>query len=116
MNLFSISQLSRYSGIKPHTIRAWEQRYNALKPVRSEGNTRYYDNSQLRRLLNIVSLADSEHKLSELCEMPDKRLFHLVNERVQDTIDRTGREEYFISQMIAAGMSYDEQHFEKILF
>ena len=115
MNLFSISQLSRYSGIKSHTIRAWEQRYNALKPERSEGNTRYYDNSQLRRLLNIVSLMDSEHKVSELCEMPDKRLFHLVNERVQGAIDTAGREEYFISQMIAAGMSYDEQHFEKIL-
>ena len=115
MDLFSISQLSRYSGIKAHTIRMWEQRYNALKPDRSEGNTRYYDNTQLRRLLNIVSLMEGDHKVSELCEMPDKGLFRLINEKVQNSIKTTEKAEYFISQMIAAGMSYDEQHFEKIL-
>jgi DNA-binding transcriptional MerR regulator len=114
MDLFSISQLSRYSGIKPHTIRIWEKRYNALKPVRSEGNTRYYDNSQLRRLLNIVSLADTDHKISELCGMPDKKLFGLINQTIEESISSTGRHEYFISQLIAAGMSYDEQHFDKI--
>lgn len=115
MNLFSISQLSRYSGIKPHTIRIWEQRYNALKPDRSEGNTRYYDNAQLRRLLNIVSLMGNEYKVSQLCEMPDKKLFAMITEKVQTSIKITERAEYFISQLIAAGMSYDEQHFEKIL-
>jgi DNA-binding transcriptional MerR regulator len=75
MNLFSISQLSQFSGIKPHTIRIWEQRYNALKPSRSEGNTRYYDDIQLRRLLNIVSLLNNGHKVSSLCSMPDEVLF-----------------------------------------
>ncbi|MEO6838548.1 MAG: MerR family transcriptional regulator, partial [Ginsengibacter sp.] len=32
MNQFSISQLEKFSGIKAHTIRIWEQRYNALQP------------------------------------------------------------------------------------
>ena len=114
MNLFSIAQLSKYSGIKSHTIRIWEQRYNALKPHRSEGNTRYYDNSQLRRLLNIVSLSGSGYRVSELCEMPDIKLFELVNDSMSSSIDRSGKSEYYVSQLIAAGMSYDEQHFEKI--
>jgi MerR family transcriptional regulator, light-induced transcriptional regulator len=114
VDLFSISQLSRYSGIKPHTIRIWEQRYNALKPNRSEGNTRYYSNTQLRRLLNIVSLMSAEHKASELSRMPDKKLYDLINEVIQKSIDRFERTEYFISQLLSAGMSYDEVHFEKI--
>jgi DNA-binding transcriptional MerR regulator len=70
MNTFSISQLSQLSGIKSHTIRIWEQRYKALQPLRSEGNTRYYDSSQLRRLLNIVSLMDEGYKISELGVLP----------------------------------------------
>jgi DNA-binding transcriptional MerR regulator len=78
MNSFSISQLAQFSGVKAHTIRMWEQRYNALKPNRTEGNTRYYDNEQLRRLLNIVSLAHLDYKVSELCMMPDKKLFKLI--------------------------------------
>lgn len=114
MNLFSISQLSQFSGIKPHTIRMWEQRYNALNPSRSEGNTRYYDNSQLRRLLNIVSLMDSGHKVSELCAMPDQKLFQLVSQAGQGQMAAEEKTEYFISQLLAAGTSYDEAWFEKI--
>src|SRR5690606_366479 len=101
-------------GIKPHTIRMWEQRYNALKPDRSEGNTRYYDNSQLRRLLNIVSLMESDCKLSELCSMSDEKLFELISRRQHQTAENEP-ETYFVSQLIAAGMSYDEAYFEKML-
>jgi DNA-binding transcriptional MerR regulator len=115
MDQFSISQLAKYAGLKPHTIRVWEQRYGALRPHRSEGNTRYYDNTQLRRLLNIVSLSGAGHKVSALCEMPDSKLFQLINEAANEMISKTERVEYFISQLIAAGMSYDEIYFEKLL-
>jgi MerR family transcriptional regulator, light-induced transcriptional regulator len=112
MNQFSISQLEKFSGIKAHTIRIWEQRYGALQPNRSEGNTRFYDNEQFRRLLNIVSLSNHGHKVSELCAMPDKQLFKLVWELENEIENRP--EDYFISQLIAAGMSYDESYFDKI--
>lgn len=112
MNLFSISQLAQYSGVKPHTIRIWEQRYNALQPERSEKNTRYYDGEQLRRLLNIVSLMETEHKVSELCAMPDEKLCSLVLGRTEGTKNET--QEYFISQLISAGMTYDEDRFEEV--
>ncbi|SDM57374.1 MerR HTH family regulatory protein [Daejeonella rubra] len=112
MNLFSISQLSQFSGIKPHTIRVWEQRYNALKPNRSDGNTRYYDDYQLRRLLNIVSLMDNGHKVSTLCSMTDDDLFFLVSNSNTPRISEST--EYYISQLIAAGISYDAGYFEII--
>ncbi|HLR91308.1 MAG TPA: MerR family transcriptional regulator [Balneolaceae bacterium] len=113
MNNFSISQIAQFSGIKPHTIRIWEQRYDALTPDRSEGNTRYYDGNQLRRLLNIVSLSGEEYKISELCRMPDERLFDLIRTTREKT-PVNDPNEYFISQLIAAGMSYDEVYFEKL--
>jgi hypothetical protein len=112
MNSFSISQLAQFSGVKAHTIRMWEQRYNALKPNRTEGNTRYYDNEQLRRLLNIVSLAHLDYKVSELCMMPDKKLFKLIEKLNAD--DFKNRYGYFIGNLISAGINYDEAGFEKI--
>lgn len=113
MNQFSISQLAQFSGIKPHTIRIWEQRYNALQPQRSEGNTRYYDGFQLRRLLNIVSLMKTEHKVSSLCSMPDEELFRLLEQHHEQAINETDYD-YFVNQLISAGMNYDESNFEKI--
>ena len=35
MNVFSIKDLEQLSGIKAHTIRIWEIRYNFLKPNRT---------------------------------------------------------------------------------
>src|SRR5690606_22906232 len=105
MNWFTISQLAQFSGVKAHTIRMWEQRYNALSPSRSKGNTRYYDNSQLRRLLNIVSLMDSGYKVSELCALSDQELFDRI--RGFQEFQPQGLEAYSISQLIQAGIDYD---------
>lgn len=112
MNSFSISELSRFSGIKAHTIRIWEQRYNALQPHRTQGNTRFYNNNQLRRLLNIVSLSEMSFKISELCLKSDSELFKLIEEVIYK--EETGQEGYFISQLVGAGIDFDEAAFEKI--
>lgn len=114
MNSFSISELQQFSGIKAHTIRIWEQRYNALKPNRSEGNTRYYKGSQLRRLLNIVSMLGSDYKVSELCSMPDKKLVKLIDEKLSQSISADHVYEYFISQIISSTIQYNEVQFEKL--
>lgn len=113
MDVFSISDLQQYSGVKAHTIRIWEQRYNALKPHRTEGNTRFYDGTQLRRLLNIVSLMDSEFKVSELCSMTDIEHFKLIDERMKFASLENPHYNDFVNQLISSGMAYNETHFEK---
>lgn len=112
MDNFTISQVARFSGIKPHTIRIWEKRYDAVKPDRSEGNTRYYNNAQLRRLLNIASLRSSGYKVSELCVMPNEKLFHLIGKEAELSLNES--EEYYVSQLLSTGIGYDESHFEKV--
>lgn len=112
MNQFSISQLAHFSGIKPHTIRIWEQRYQALNPQRTEGNTRFYDGQQLRRLLNIVSLTKTKYKVSQLCSMSDEDLYKLVKEQNAEAGQKNDYD-YFVNQLISAGMNYDVYSFEK---
>lgn len=114
MNSFTISDLHQFSGIKPHTIRMWEQRFNALKPNRSAGNTRYYDGEQLKRLLNIVSLLKGKHKVSELCMMSNDQLNALLNERLNDSTQNTNQNEYFISQLISSALEFNESKFDKV--
>src|SRR5699024_9524533 len=113
MDLFSISQISQFTGVKPNTIRAWERRYDAVKPNRSEGNTRYYSNSQLRRLLNIVSLRE-DYQISKLCSYSDEKLFELIVSQQQNGSSNES-DNYFISQLIAAVIDYDEANFAKVL-
>jgi methanogenic corrinoid protein MtbC1 len=55
-----------------------------------------------------------DHKVSQLCTLPDKKLFSLVQETAANNKDDHPHVEYFINQLIAAGMGFDEHHFEKI--
>lgn len=91
MNDFTIRDLENLSGIKAHTIRIWEQRYNFLKPRRTDTNIRYYSNEELKTLLNISLLNKYGYKLCHIDQMqPDeicKTILLLQNEEaVQDRV------------------------------
>jgi MerR family transcriptional regulator, light-induced transcriptional regulator len=113
MNRYSISDLEQLSGIKAHTIRVWERRYKGLKPMRSEGNTRYYDDKQLKRLLNVVSLSDTGRKISELFSLSETGLNALIDEQIEVKKPANPQFEHFIAKMIVEGLSYNEAEFEK---
>ena len=53
---YSIKDLEHLSGIKAHTLRIWEQRYNLINPQRTKTNIRYYTDNDLKRLLNVSVL------------------------------------------------------------
>lgn len=49
-------------GISPHTLRYWEKEFrNFLKPQRSPGGHRLYDDHNLRRLLEIKHLLKDKY-------------------------------------------------------
>lgn len=110
MNVFTISDLERISGIKAHTIRIWEKRYNALNPNRSEGNTRYYSNEQLRRLLNMVSLMEQNMKVSKVCSFSDRE----IQKHLSTTIDEINADVFWVLQLTTSALEYDELKFDRI--
>jgi MerR family transcriptional regulator, light-induced transcriptional regulator len=48
--LVRIGELSRRSGVSPELLRAWERRYDLLRPTRSAGGTRLYAPEDLERV------------------------------------------------------------------
>ncbi|MFN3639614.1 MAG: MerR family transcriptional regulator [Flavobacterium sp.] len=83
-NVFSIKDLENLSGIKAHTIRIWEKRYNVLQPMRTDTNIRYYDLKALQKLLNITLLHNHGYKISKISKMPDDKIPAMVREIVSD--------------------------------
>jgi DNA-binding transcriptional MerR regulator len=63
---YSISDLEQLSGVKAHTIRIWEQRYNLLNPSRTATNIRTYGEADLRRLLNVAALCARGQRISQV--------------------------------------------------
>ena len=69
MSNYSIKDLEQLSGIKAHTLRIWEQRYNIINPKRTDTNIRTYDDKDLKLVLNIALLKDHDYKISEIAKL-----------------------------------------------
>jgi DNA-binding transcriptional MerR regulator len=82
--VFSIKDLENLSGIKAHTIRIWEKRYNVLQPMRSDTNIRNYDLQSLQKLLNVVLLNDYGYKISRIAEHSSEKIELLVREIISE--------------------------------
>jgi len=78
--LFTIKDLENLSGIKAHTIRIWEKRYNILSPLRNDNNIRTYDTHALQKLLNIKTLNSFGYKISTIANFPEEKIPALVRE------------------------------------
>ena len=63
---FGINVISNACGVKPHTIRTWEKRYQVFTPERSEGGQRLYSEVDLTKAKLIVSLIEQGHTISSL--------------------------------------------------
>ncbi|MFT6994668.1 MAG: hypothetical protein ACJA1P_001405 [Maribacter sp.] len=79
---FSIRDLENLSGIKAHTIRIWEKRYNLLSPERTDTNIRTYNLASLQKLLNITLLYHSGYKISKIAKIPEGDIPFVVREIV----------------------------------
>jgi DNA-binding transcriptional MerR regulator len=115
MNRFSIAELENYTGIKAHTIRKWEERYGVLSPKRTEGNTRYYSDDELRKLLCISSLLELDYKISSLCNMKDAEREEVLNKHIRDG-DRINERNFklYINEMINTALQFDEIRFNRL--
>ncbi|MBL0014053.1 MAG: MerR family transcriptional regulator [Flavobacterium sp.] len=106
-NIFSIKDLENLSGIKAHTIRIWEKRYNVLEPNRTDTNIRLYDLASLQKLLNITLLHNHGYKISKISKYPPEKIPQLVREIISEKSAKS----HAISAFKMAMMNFDQAQF-----
>ncbi len=110
MDHFTISDIENLSGIKAHTLRIWEQRYNLLQPKRRESKHRYYNNEDLQHILQIAHLNRNGYKISRIARMSAEQMRTLSLDKGIDT----ALYENFVEQLFNACREFDEERFNKI--
>ena len=111
MSTYSIKDLEQLSGIKAHTLRIWEQRYDILSPDRTDTNIRTYDDNDLKLVLNIALLKDHGYKISEISKMSSEELGKevlLISDKQLNYPDQ-------IHALTISMLDLDEERFEKIV-
>lgn len=110
---FSIKDLENLTGVKAHTIRIWEQRYNLLRPERSETNIRTYSGDDLKRLLNVSLLVERGVKISKVADMSEAQMASAISDG--PAIQSTGEELVAQQRLKVSMMTYDEQLFRSTM-
>ena len=104
---FSIKDLENLSGIKAHTLRIWEKRYNLLTPSRTDTNIRKYNLENLKKLLNTTFLYRNGFKISKIAACSPDEISQLVTQEAQ-----LQREHHAIGSFKAAMLGFDNQQFD----
>lgn len=111
MDAFTIKDLENLSGIKAHTLRIWEQRYNFLKPKRSFSNIRFYSNDELKAILNISLLNKYGFKISQI----DKMDMAQIEEKILSLAPSEAQQERLVNELVKEMIDLDINAFENIM-
>ncbi|MDP2113362.1 MAG: MerR family transcriptional regulator [Bacteroidota bacterium] len=111
MTHYSIKDLEYLSGIKAHTIRIWEKRYQLLDPNRSDTNIRSYTDDDVRRILNVSMLIKNGYKISNVAAFDDAKLQEEVLRQNKTLLDP----EKNIDQLLFHTVNLDTFGFEQLL-
>ncbi|MCB0450157.1 MAG: MerR family transcriptional regulator [Confluentibacter sp.] len=104
---FSIKDLENLTGIKAHTIRIWEKRYNLLSPDRSDTNIRNYSIASFQKLLNISYLNNNGLKISKIADLKEEE----IPIKVREIASRGKVEDHAINAFKMAMVNFDQKLF-----
>jgi DNA-binding transcriptional MerR regulator len=113
LNVFSIKDLENFSGIKAHTIRIWEKRYKILEPERTDSNIRTYNESELKKILNVAYLNRNGLKISKIALLNEDELTQQVMaiSSNQDDIDQS----FQPGKILMSAIRFNEDQFKDAL-
>ena len=106
---FSIKNLEHLSGIKAHTIRIWEKRYNLFEPERTDTNIRLYNLENLQKLLNVTLLNNNGYKISKIASLSQQE----INENVHKLTINKNADDWSIGLFKLAMINFDQRLFTK---
>lgn len=111
MASYSIRDIEKLSGIKAHTLRIWEKRFNLMEPKRTLTNIRHYDDEDLKKIMNIAFLNRKGIKISHIALLDNEEISKQISELSKKQIDT----ESLIDNLIISMVEFDERRFEKIV-
>ncbi|HSH37156.1 MAG TPA: MerR family transcriptional regulator, partial [Chthoniobacterales bacterium] len=64
----TIKLVARQTGLSVHTIRVWEKRHGAVRPVRAANNRRLYSEQDIERLKLLRQATIAGHTIGQIAQ------------------------------------------------
>jgi MerR family transcriptional regulator, light-induced transcriptional regulator len=127
---YLISTVSKRSGVKSDLVRAWERRYQAVNPTRTEGGHRVYTDLDIARLKLLNQATNDGHSISQIANLTLDQLKALVKKEgdsithaLEKAVPLNGNRQHvaedYVQKCYAAVLAFDahalESHFENAI-
>jgi DNA-binding transcriptional MerR regulator/methylmalonyl-CoA mutase cobalamin-binding subunit len=110
--MYSISLISRETGISVATLRKWEARYGFPKPARNNGYTRSYSQEDVVYLHQVKRLIDLGIRPSVIFAMSSSEFFELMQQHPNNVINL---QQKFIDDILNLLVLHDVKKLRKSL-
>lgn len=111
MQQFTIRDVENLLGIKAHTLRIWEQRYNFFAPGRKGSMHRIYNNDDLKLLLQVAFLYHQGWKISRIAALDSAALNAAI---AQIPLNGATYPNYVV-QLISYALDFNEVAFASLI-
>ncbi|KFN49490.1 MerR family transcriptional regulator [Arenimonas composti] len=110
--MYPIKAVAELTGISAETLRAWERRHGAIRPVRDAQGRRLYDAATVERLGRLFRLTGRGHPIRDLAALDDAALDRLLDDGRQAAY---GGVELLPERLLAAVAAYRVDEFDRDL-
>lgn len=115
---YNIKSVSVLTNLNIHTIRAWEKRYSAVTPERTETNRRMYSKEDIEKLNLLSEALRNGHSIGTIAHLSVEELRGLIPSNFSHTTPITkpvSKFQNLIADSIYHISHYDYKSFENIL-
>lgn len=108
--LYTIGTVSKLTGVGPITLRAWERRYELIKPIRKDSGHRLYTRKHIDQINRITALTSQGMRISQI------QPAMLESQESTDAKDEQAASRWrgYLDSLTAAIVSFDERRMEDI--
>lgn len=122
-NNYNIEMASKLSGVPKLSIRAWEGRYSAINPDRTDSNRRLYSDSDIEKLILLRKLTQNGFRIGNLAQLSIEELKTLYKNSIPANNIIQEYQKYSLSEIhidvinecIEAVKNYDEKQLGVLL-
>ncbi|MBV5267507.1 MAG: MerR family transcriptional regulator [Burkholderiaceae bacterium] len=104
---YRIGAVSQTTGIPVSTLRIWEKRYQAFSPIKSPGNHRIFNESDISKALLLKQLSQQGHAISSIAGMNVDQLRRISNQSIHPKalLQKNNRDENTVTFVAVVGQS-----------
>lgn len=112
---FTIKAVSQATGVSVETLRAWERRYEVVRPDRDSAGRRTYSAADVARLRLLRTATELGHTISRLATLDDQALAKLVADSGGQARPGPSRGQSYVERAIDATEHSDPSGVEEVL-